>query len=189
MLYQVSHGSKYFGADPVYGPQPAPVPGVHNSRWVPSPGFAGSEFSVKVPARGFYFMEAPRTSDARFVLEESDTPVAIYVGERQQQAFISDVRDRSLHVWAPDGVDRIAFIFKSGTDSSLGAELFDPEGRSVARNKQIEHWSVLQAKNPTKGLWRLDVTRAARGARKYFQLDFTGAPALLWLSPEKFASY
>lgn len=27
------------GVDPVYGPQPAPVPGVHNSRWVPSPGF------------------------------------------------------------------------------------------------------------------------------------------------------
>lgn len=27
------------GADPVYGPQPEPVPGVHNSRWVPSPGF------------------------------------------------------------------------------------------------------------------------------------------------------
>lgn len=28
------------GVDPFYGPQPAPVPGVHNSRWVPSPGFA-----------------------------------------------------------------------------------------------------------------------------------------------------
>ncbi|MBE5787766.1 MAG: 1,4-beta-xylanase [Clostridiales bacterium] len=26
------------GADPFYGPQPDPVPGVHNSRWVPSPG-------------------------------------------------------------------------------------------------------------------------------------------------------
>ena len=156
---------------------------------VPSPGLAGSEFSVKVPARGFYFMEAPRTSDARFVLEESDTPVALYVGERQQQAFISDVRDRSLYVWAPEGVGRLAFIFKSGTDSALGAELFDPEGKSVARNKQIEHWSVLQAAKPSKGLWRLDVTRATRGVRKYFQLDFTGAPALLWLSPEKTVAY
>ena len=29
-----------FGSEPVYGPQPAPVRGVHNSRWVPSPGFA-----------------------------------------------------------------------------------------------------------------------------------------------------
>ena len=27
------------GIDPVYGPQPEPTPGVHNSRWVPSPGF------------------------------------------------------------------------------------------------------------------------------------------------------
>ena len=29
-----------FGSEPVYGPQPEPVYGVHNSRWVPSPGFA-----------------------------------------------------------------------------------------------------------------------------------------------------
>ena len=28
-----------FGKEPEYGPQPAPVYGVHNSRWVPSPGF------------------------------------------------------------------------------------------------------------------------------------------------------
>lgn len=28
-----------FASEPVYGPQPDPVPGVHNSRWVPSPGF------------------------------------------------------------------------------------------------------------------------------------------------------
>jgi len=26
------------GADPVYGPQPEPIPNIHNSRWVPSPG-------------------------------------------------------------------------------------------------------------------------------------------------------
>ena len=28
-----------FGSEPVYGRQPSPVPGVHNSRWVPCPGF------------------------------------------------------------------------------------------------------------------------------------------------------
>ncbi len=28
-----------FGREPQYGAQPEPVPGVHNSRWVPSPGF------------------------------------------------------------------------------------------------------------------------------------------------------
>ena len=28
-----------FGSEPVYGTQPEPVPGVHNSRWVPCPGF------------------------------------------------------------------------------------------------------------------------------------------------------
>lgn len=156
---------------------------------VPSPGFVVGELAVKVPSRGFYFMEVPRTSGARFLLEESDTPVALYVVERQQQAFISDVRVRSLYVWVPEGTDRFAFIFKSGTDSALGAELFDPEGASVACNRQIEQWSVLQSRSPANGLWRLDITKPSRGARRYFQLDFTGLPALLWLSPEKFVSY
>lgn len=28
-----------FGSEPKYGPQSDPIPGIHNSRWVPSPGF------------------------------------------------------------------------------------------------------------------------------------------------------
>lgn len=39
-----------FGKDPEYGPQPAPVPGVHNSRWVPSPGFALQDDPEQLPA-------------------------------------------------------------------------------------------------------------------------------------------
>lgn len=31
------------GQDPVYGKQPDPVPGLHNGRWTPSPGFAVSD--------------------------------------------------------------------------------------------------------------------------------------------------
>ena len=37
-----------FGSEPVYGPQPEPVPGVHNSRWVPSPGFAVQDDPVQL---------------------------------------------------------------------------------------------------------------------------------------------
>jgi len=36
-----------FGSEPVYGQQPEPVPGVHNSRWVPSPGFAVQDDPVQ----------------------------------------------------------------------------------------------------------------------------------------------
>ncbi|MBQ2725793.1 MAG: 1,4-beta-xylanase [Clostridia bacterium] len=31
------------GKDPEYGPQPDPVPGLHNGRWTPSPGFAAAD--------------------------------------------------------------------------------------------------------------------------------------------------
>jgi len=38
------------GADPVYGPQPDPIPGVHNSRWVPSPGFTVQDDPARLEA-------------------------------------------------------------------------------------------------------------------------------------------
>jgi len=37
-----------FGKQPEYGPQPEPVYGVHNSRWVPSPGFGVQDDPEKV---------------------------------------------------------------------------------------------------------------------------------------------
>ncbi|MBR4000535.1 MAG: 1,4-beta-xylanase, partial [Clostridia bacterium] len=35
------------GKDPEYGPQPDPVPGLHNGRWTPSPGFAAADAPEK----------------------------------------------------------------------------------------------------------------------------------------------
>ena len=37
------------GQDPFYGPQLPPVPGVHNSRWTPSPGFKTADDPAKQP--------------------------------------------------------------------------------------------------------------------------------------------
>lgn len=43
-----------FGTEPVYGPQLPPCPGVHNSRWVPSPGFALQDSGAEQPLLAEY---------------------------------------------------------------------------------------------------------------------------------------
>ena len=62
--------------------------------------------------------------------------------------------------------------------------------RSVAaENRQIENWTVLQKQSPEAGLWRIDAEKPKKGSRKYFYLDLTGVPGLLWLSKEKTVAF
>ena len=42
------------GQDPYYGPQSEPIPGVHNGRWTPSPGFAVADDPTKQSALRAY---------------------------------------------------------------------------------------------------------------------------------------
>lgn len=58
-----------FGAQPAYGAQPEPVPGVHNSRWVPSPGFSVQDDPAMEPALNAYVTEliSAHRSDSRIL--------------------------------------------------------------------------------------------------------------------------
>jgi hypothetical protein len=38
-------------------------------------------------------------------------------------------------------------------------------------------------------LWQIDILKPQRGYRKYFYLDLTGVPGLLWLSKEKTVAF
>ena len=39
------------------------------------------------------------------------------------------------------------------------------------------------------GLWRIDVCKPQAGNRKYFYVDLTGVPGLIWLSREKTVAF
>lgn len=42
---------------------------------------------------------------------------------------------------------------------------------------------------PIEGLWQIDVTKPLRGYRRYFYIDLTGVPGLLWLSRDKTVTF
>ena len=59
-----------FGKEPEYGPQPDPVPGVHNSRWVPSPGFRTQDDPEELAALEEYVRAVigPHRADPRILV-------------------------------------------------------------------------------------------------------------------------
>ena len=63
------------------------------------------------------------------------------------------------------------------------------DGSAAAENRQIENWAVLQRQSPVAGLWQIDILKPQRGYRKYFYLDLTGVPGLLWLSRDKTVTF
>ena len=147
-----------------------------------------TEFSVDVPKRGFYVLEANATR-SRLLLEAADVPVAVYVGEQQQVVFLSGSASHSVWVSVPEKAEAVAFVTKGGSDSILGARLVAPDGTVAAENRQIENWTVLQKQSPEAVLWRIDAEKPEKGSRKYFYLDLTGVPGLLWLSKEKTVAF
>ena len=147
-------------------------------------GVDSFDFEVAVPSRGFYVLST-KQSVSRLLLEAADVPVAVYVGDQQQLAFISGGKNQSVWVNVPKNSKAVAFVTKGGSSSNLGAKLVSPDGKVVSQIRQIENWSVLQRHNPEAGLWQIDILKPERGHRKYFYLDVTGVPGLIWLSREK----
>jgi hypothetical protein len=147
-------------------------------------GVDSFDFEVAVPSRGFYVLST-KQSASRLLLEAADVPVAVYVGDQQQLAFISGGKNQSVWVNVPKNSKAVAFVTKGGSNSNLGAKLVSPDGKVVSQIRQIENWSVLQQASPESGLWQIDILKPERGYRRYFYLDITGVPGLIWLSREK----
>ena len=159
-----------------------------NMATIELPGAESFEFEVEVPGRGFYVL-SNRLTHARVLLEAADVPVAVYVGDQQQLAYISDSKEHSVWVNVPQNSKAVSFVTKGGSNSNLGAKLVSPDGKVVSQNGQIENWSVIQEHSPEAGLWRIDISKPEKGNRRYFYLDITGVPGLIWLSREKTVNF
>ena len=153
-----------------------------------SDGVKPVDFEIDVVERGFYVLSNKAVRE-RMLIEAADVPVAVYVGDRQQLAFVSNSKTQSMWVYVPEKSNGLAFVTKGGTDSFLGASLIAPDGIAASQKPQIENWDVLQQKDPIAGLWRIDVCKPQAGNRKYFYVDLTGVPGLIWLSSEKTVSF
>ena len=74
------------GKDPEYGPQPDPVPGLHNGRWTPSPGFAIADLAADMNV-----LEAAQQSAQSLLREDPTLESAPLLARR-----VSEVIEKTL---------------------------------------------------------------------------------------------
>ena len=145
-------------------------------------GKAAAEFSVEVPAAGFYSMRADLGGHS-FLLAESEVPVGVDVSETPV-SFMSFAGDLFFHVRGGEPFN--AMVSGAGEVERVGAELFDPSGASVWREPAALWWHGWRGRGAVAGgLWKLRLSRPVNDRMEDFHVDMVGAPGVLFLTPEK----
>ena len=151
---------------------------------IPLPGETSAEFSVDVPARGFYRLRVPAGS-MRFALEKSTVPVAIDVTAQERIVAALDGAAFSLWFDPGDAADWTALLGGTGY-YRFGATVSDPRGQERQSHADVDRF-VAQRKpsGPAAGLWRLDLKRGTSPAYDWILVDLLGTPGAVFLSKEK----
>ncbi|MBQ2631484.1 MAG: right-handed parallel beta-helix repeat-containing protein [Kiritimatiellae bacterium] len=145
-------------------------------------GSAFVEFTVDVPAAGFYSMRVDLGGHS-FCLSESDVPVGIDVSECPV-SIIGSTGEVYLSVRGGEPFN--VMVSGSGEGERVGAELFDPSGASVWRVPSALWWHGWRARGTVAGgLWKLRLLRPSPGGMEDYHVDATGVDGTLFLSPEK----
>ena len=100
-----------------------------------TPGLTSQTYVVTIPKRGFYRIVAP-AYHARFLLEESDMPVALDLSEKLQQAYFSDTVTHPVWFGVSPQTAKAAFIAHGGSEGPLAVEVSSPDGSSAWKNAE-----------------------------------------------------
>ena len=145
------------------------------------PGFEEGDFSVAVPAAGFYFMYAPCQNSA-FMLTASDAPVAIN-GALGRLAVINSTG--RLYFDVADTSRPVAFTACGDRSERLHARLLAPDGSVEWDRDNIDRSYRHVVGTPAKGLWTIQISKASSGGFEDYKIDLAGIPSLFFLSPDK----
>ncbi|MCQ2389821.1 MAG: right-handed parallel beta-helix repeat-containing protein [Kiritimatiellae bacterium] len=151
---------------------------------IPAVGFESREFTFKAPSAGFYSLEVKR-GGTRFALEKSSVPIAINLANKEQIVAARGGKPFSLYF---DNPGAKPFVMMGAGDDYyvFGMSVADPSGKVLAQQDVIDGLFFANGEaQAAKGLWRVDLRRARRPNYDWITLDLYGAPAFLFLSPEK----
>ena len=144
-------------------------------------GKEAKDFTVEVPAAGFYSLGADLGPHV-FQLYASEVPVGLDVSERP-----ASIQTSAGDVWfsVRGGEPFNAMVSGQVYGERVGAELFDPSGKSVWSAPSAIWWNGWRGRAAANGLWRLSLTRPKEGRFEDYRVDMTGAAGVLFLSSDK----
>ena len=140
------------------------------------------EFSVSVPAKGFYELRM-RMNESRlaFSLLSADVPIALALPEFGQH-FVSG--GGRVSVFLPKGRRFAVFAGGQGSVEKVRIVVRDPSGKEMWRNGAVgEATGWGSSEDSPEGIWSIETGRPATGRLEDHFVGLRGIPALLFLTP------
>ena len=151
----------------------------------------GGEVVFDAPEAGFYTLAfgtgngmAMLGSTVPVALDATSVPVHLVApGSMPGRSRYFDGKHR---VWAYVGAGE-KFEFRAITygAESVGLEMFDPDGKSVARVPTAEGLERLQPE-PREGLWAIELSKPTEGAYEDHEIEVRGVPGWLFTCKGRF---
>ena len=150
---------------------------------VPIVPFEPTAFSVDVPKAGLYHLNVYCYRN-KFILNEADVPVAIWLREGPQRIFCIE---QGLRMFLRPTAGKMALL-ASCKDESVNYRLSSADGRTLWTAAPHDWTSFVTTVPGEAGLWTLDFgcPKATALPTGYSTIiDVTGTPGFLFLSGEK----
>ncbi len=158
----------------------------------PAPAPAGSEFTVDVPAAGFYKMTWKAGWTAYFTLLESSVPVAIDALVRKTgRPPMFHSPGCTVYFPVSEGSGPFAAVAVGGNPGEgHRVTLKDPSGKTVfdRDNAELDDFWISPAR-PEPGLWSFSSSEPSAKTYDDYGFDLAGIPPLFFLSAEKYWTY
>ena len=160
---------------------------------LPAPAVGGSDYSVEVPAKGFYRLYWPMEWVSTMTMTASDAPVALsglaeydkwgkysipFLQGEPAEAYFPVRESSGPFAAACNGIER----------GKVRATLTDPSGTTVFERDGVGLDEVyVSSETPRAGLWTIAAARASKGDFNNYYFDLGGdVPPLLFLSKRKY---
>ena len=151
---------------------------------LPAPTEKTTDFTFKAPKAGFYRI-ACEVKPHSLVFSECDAPLGFQPPEKTKLDIFTGKGDAWFYHRA--GVDATLF-FAGGIAEYVTARVFDPSDKARGEWKNAGDWGFFRLEPAdAEGLWRINLSRPDKGfVWEDSYLDQTGAPAVFFLTKEKY---
>ena len=142
-------------------------------------------FSFTAAKRGFYTM---RTTDPRVcaVMETCNVPVAVDMQDRLHELKLCDGNAADLWLDKPASGGYQLVVRAYSSNQRVAVTVTDAAGRLVGQDPSVWEWtSFAESADASPGLRKVRFAAPPQGLKMAFKVDLAGAPAALFLSPEK----
>ena len=153
---------------------------------LPHPGEGPMVWEINAPRPGFYSLFVD-VGQQMIGLLASDVPIAMTGGGHTYDADPALIAPGgTYYLLVSSGAPRFAVMAEGREKEFVTVKLFDPTGRIVESVESLNgRKSLFSSKNPTPGLWRIEIAKPAKGYFEDHSVDVIGIPPVLFLSSEK----